>query len=99
MTVDFDPLADDWNQDPYPIYRELRDHAPVHYAHGSEQFVLTRFNDVEYALETPEIFSSNMDRSRISAESTRGPAGEARFAGRTVWRMGLEGSVERSPGT
>ena len=91
MTVDFDPLADDWNQDPYPIYRELRDHAPVHYARGSEQFVLTRFDDVEYALETPEIFSSKMDRSRISAESTRGPAGEARFAGRTVWRMGARG--------
>ena len=29
MTADRDPLSPVWRDDPYPCYRELRDHAPV----------------------------------------------------------------------
>ncbi len=54
--LDFDPLAS--HDDPYPIYRRLRDEAPVHYSEARRIWSVTRFDDVMHVLKTPEIFSS-----------------------------------------
>ena len=56
MSFQFDPLAAHAN--PYPIYRRLRDEAPVH--HNAERWIwsVTRFDDVMQVLKTPELFSS-----------------------------------------
>src|SRR6185436_16545828 len=43
---------------PYPIYRRLRDEAPVHHNEERRIFSVTRFDDVMQVLRTPEIFSS-----------------------------------------
>jgi len=56
MTLEFDPLAAHAN--PYPIYRRLRDEAPVHHNEARRVFSVTRFDDVMHVLKTPEIFSS-----------------------------------------
>ena len=45
----FDPLAQDFIQDPYPTLEYLREHDPVHRSH-SGAYVLSRFDDVAAAL-------------------------------------------------
>ncbi len=30
MAVEFEPLSNRWKEDPYPMYRVLRDEAPIH---------------------------------------------------------------------
>jgi cytochrome P450 len=54
--IDFDPLAP--RDDPYPIYRRLRDEAPVHHAPERGVWSVTRFDDVMQVLQDPETFSS-----------------------------------------
>lgn len=44
--------------DPYPRYRELRDHDPVHRVDDPPHFVLSRFDDVWDAVRDHETFSS-----------------------------------------
>jgi len=56
MSLEFDPLAAHAN--PYPIYRQLRDEAPVHHNAERRIFSVTRFDDVMHVLKNPEIFSS-----------------------------------------
>ncbi len=57
MAVRFDPFAPG-PSDPYPTYRELRDHAPVHWSPEREVFSVTRYDDVMQVLKNPELFSS-----------------------------------------
>ena len=52
----FDPFAS--QADPYPIYRRLRDEAPVHYSAERRVWSVTRFDDVMHVLKSPEVFSS-----------------------------------------
>jgi cytochrome P450 len=65
VTLEFDPLAAHAN--PYPIYRRLRDEAPVHHNEERRIFSVTRFDDVMYVLKTPEIFSSRAMFTMIMA--------------------------------
>ena len=64
-SLDFDPLAS--HADPYPIYRRLRDEAPVHHNEQRGIWSVTRFDDVMHALKTPEIFSSRAMFTMIMA--------------------------------
>ena len=32
MSVEYEPFSPRWRVDPYPVYRELRDRDPVHWA-------------------------------------------------------------------
>lgn len=58
MPIDYEPMsAKDW-RDPYPVYRQLREEAPLHRAPGSGTWCLSRHADVVAALRQPEIFSS-----------------------------------------
>jgi cytochrome P450 len=50
MSVAFEPLSPQWRADPYPAYRDLRDHAPVHWAPESGMYCLSRHADVVAAL-------------------------------------------------
>ena len=56
MSVSFDPLAPP--SDPYPVYRRLRDEAPVHHAPERGIWSVTRYDDVMHVLKSPEVFSS-----------------------------------------
>jgi cytochrome P450 len=58
MSVSYDPFSAEWRDDPYPKYRELREHAPVHYAAASNLWCVSRFDDVAAVLKSPERFSS-----------------------------------------
>jgi cytochrome P450 len=54
---DWDPLVP--LDDPYPAYRELRDHAPCYHHPGRDVWVLTRFDDIVAAAKDWETFSSS----------------------------------------
>jgi len=58
-------LNDAWNplvalDDPYPVYRRLRDEAPVHHDERLDLWTLSRFDDVQAAAKDWETFSTSM---------------------------------------
>ena len=65
MSLAFDPLA--LQDDPYPLYRRLRDEAPVHHAPERGIWSVTRFDDVMEVLKSPERFSSRAMFTMIMA--------------------------------
>jgi cytochrome P450 len=59
MAVSFDPLsADDW-QNPYPVYRQLRDEAPVYFAPKTGVWCVSRHADVVEVLKNHDDFQSS----------------------------------------
>src|SRR5579864_872716 len=58
-TLYWDPLAPELRDDPYPLWRRLRDEAPVYYNEALDFYALSRFHDIERAHRDHETFSSN----------------------------------------
>ncbi len=56
--VEFDPFSDEFFNDPYEMYRRLRDEAPVYYSEQYGFYALSRFADVLAAHRDWEGFSS-----------------------------------------
>lgn len=48
--VYYDPYDFDIDVDPYPVWKRLRDHAPLYYNERYEFYALSRFDDVEKGL-------------------------------------------------
>lgn len=57
-------LSDLWD-DPYPIYRRLRREAPVTFVPAVGRYLITRHEDVVFAEQHPELFSSREKDSLI----------------------------------
>jgi cytochrome P450 len=55
---DIDLYSDSVLQDPYPLYRQLRDQAPAVWLKPTGMYALTRFEDVREALRNWQVFSS-----------------------------------------
>ncbi|OBY29461.1 cytochrome P450 [Mycolicibacter kumamotonensis] len=56
--IDFDPLSAKFFADPYPIYREMRDRAPVYFSERYGFYALSRYDDVLRAHRDPAVLSS-----------------------------------------
>ncbi|WP_102142077.1 cytochrome P450 [Mycobacterium hubeiense] len=56
--VYFDPYDIELNADPYPMFRRLREEAPLYYNAQHDFYALSRFADVNKALVDHETFSS-----------------------------------------
>jgi cytochrome P450 len=56
--VYYHPLSREIFDDPYPVYRKLRDHAPVYYCEEVGMWVVSRFEDVWNALRDHETYCS-----------------------------------------
>ena len=54
----YDPYDPNVQKDPYPVYRRLRDAAPVHWNDDRRFWTLSRFDDVWNAVHDHERFSS-----------------------------------------
>jgi cytochrome P450 len=54
----YSPFDAEVMADPYPVYRELRDHAPVYWSPEASCWVLSRYDDVSAALTDPATYSS-----------------------------------------
>lgn len=57
--VYWDPYRPDLWKDPYPVFRRLREEAPLYYNGQYDFYALSRFSDVENALVDKETFSSS----------------------------------------
>ena len=57
--VEFDPFSDEYFDDPYDLYRRLRDEAPVYYSERYGFYALSRFDDVVTAHRDWQAFSSS----------------------------------------
>ena len=54
----YDPYDFDIDVDPYPIFRRLREEAPLYYNEKYDFFALSRFDDVESGLKDWQTYSS-----------------------------------------
>ena len=52
-SVYYDPYDVDIDADPYPVYRRLREEAPLYYNEPHDFYALSRFDDVERGLARP----------------------------------------------
>jgi cytochrome P450 len=55
----FDPVAQEYFENPYEIYKRMRDEAPIYYDEDEDFYALTRHADVAAALKDYESFSSS----------------------------------------
>jgi len=51
------PLDETFRHDPYPIFRRLRDEAPVHHDTVLKRYIYSRHDDVKAILRDPELWS------------------------------------------
>src|SRR5438105_1848803 len=56
--VHFDPYDVELNADPYPMFRRLREEAPLYYNEQHDFYAISRFPDVNKALVDHDTFSS-----------------------------------------
>jgi cytochrome P450 len=56
--IKFDPYSMDFHNDPYPLYKQLRDEAPVYYQKDLNFYAISRYADVKEAHRDTERFSS-----------------------------------------
>ena len=56
--VKFNPVAQEYFDNPYEIYRRMRDEAPIYYDEDEDFYALTRHADVAAAFKDYESFSS-----------------------------------------
>jgi cytochrome P450 len=82
VTISFDPLRDVQRPDPYPLYRALREEAPVHRAPESGYYCVSRYEDVQQVLCSPDLFSS---RAMLTVLMPGGTDGELPLTPRLLW--------------
>jgi cytochrome P450 len=87
MAPEYDPFSPRFRDDPYPAYRELREHAPVHFAPDSKAYCVARHEDVVQVLRSPDVFSSRA-MSDVLMNADLGPMGPRRLFGllRFLWQ-------------
>ena len=56
--LEYDPFAADFYDDPFPVYRWMRDEAPVFHSERWGWWALSRFDDVRAAATDPDTFRS-----------------------------------------
>jgi cytochrome P450 len=56
--IDFDPYSMDFATDPYPLYKQLRDEAPVFHQEALNFWAISRYADVVAAHQDHDTFSS-----------------------------------------
>ena len=54
----YDPYDVEINADPYPVYRRLREEAPLYYNERHDFYAVSRFDDVERAFLDPKTYIS-----------------------------------------
>jgi cytochrome P450 len=76
--VSYQPLR--LYDDPYPLYRRLRDEAPVYRGHEGKFWVLSRYEDVQAAARDWETFSSAQGNDLDDTALLFAPSGELTHA-------------------
>jgi cytochrome P450 len=63
--VAFNPYSYEFHEDPFPVYRQLRNEAPCYYNEALDFYALSRYDDVLAAFHDPDLYCS---RHGISLE-------------------------------
>ncbi len=58
--MEYNPLAPEVIENPYPYYVELRNKAPIAWLEPLQCWAVSRYADVDFALRNPQIFSSSV---------------------------------------
>ncbi|MDG5805285.1 cytochrome P450 [Streptomyces ossamyceticus] len=66
----FNPLSAEMIADPYPVYRRLREQAPVYWHQQLGAWLLTRFTDCQAVLRDSERFAADFRRVGIPTPET-----------------------------
>ena len=61
----YEPFSEAVREDPYPYYAALRDEAPLYWAEGAQAWCVSRYDDVQFILRNPELFSSDAMRTML----------------------------------
>lgn len=56
--IDFDPLSPEFQQQPYPLYKQARDETPVRFIEALNAWGIFRYEDCAYTFKHPELFSA-----------------------------------------
>jgi hypothetical protein len=59
MSIDYNPHSKELMADPFPVYQQLRDESPAYYNRDLDLWVLSRYQDVNAALNDVETYSSS----------------------------------------
>ena len=87
-TMDWNPYSDRWRDDPYPMYRALRDQAPLHFSPESNTWTVSRYDDVVAVLKQTDVFSSKTRGGQMeSAMNELSIAAKLQLLGRFLARM------------
>jgi cytochrome P450 len=86
----YSPFLPEQLLDPHPVYAEARRQAPVFYSPELEMWVLTKYQDVRFVYERPEIFSNS---AVLSPRAGLPSAIAEEFAG---WTLPMEHQVVMS---
>jgi cytochrome P450 len=73
--MEYDPFSYEQDEDPYPIYRWMRDEAPVYRNERLDFYALTRFQDNLDAFLDAETWSSNWGTSLEFMDGPKGDTG------------------------
>src|SRR5262245_60980942 len=69
----FDPVSQEYFDDPYEIYARMRDEAPIYYDEEGDFYALTRHEDVAAALKDTDAFSSSRGCDLAMVRKDEGP--------------------------
>lgn len=69
----FDHVSQDYFENPYEIYKRMRDEAPIYYDEEQDFYALTRHADVAAALKDHESFSSSRGCDLAMVRSPEAP--------------------------
>ena len=61
----YEPFSEAMREDPYPHYAALRREAPAYWAEDAQAFCVSRYDDVQFVLRNPELFSSDAMRNML----------------------------------
>jgi cytochrome P450 len=56
--VDYNPLSPEAQENPFPFYTFLRRHRPVMWLEPLRVWAISRYQDVDFAIRNPQLFSS-----------------------------------------
>lgn len=69
----FDPFSEEYFNDPFEIYRRMREETPLYYDEREDFYALTRHHDVAAALKDFETYSSSRGCDLAMVRSAEGP--------------------------
>lgn len=82
-----------FTDDPYPVYRRLREEDPVHWSDTWSVWVMTRYDDIQAVLRDPETFSN---RGRFASLMGQLPA-HIQLQAASVTRHNSSGMLQEDP--